>query len=91
VRRARFRLAGWRAEARLAERLTASWQGVDIELVGVIADLPHANARGERFVFDVEQVRTPNAPRVQRVQLTRYWPREATDFTSRMHAANAGS
>jgi len=81
-----FAWAAWRADARLAERLPAHWQGVDIELVGVIADLPHANARGERFVFDVEQVLTPNAPPVQRVQLTRYWPREAVHFEPRMRA-----
>ena len=81
-----FAWAAWRADARLAERLPAHWQGVDIELVGVIADLPHANARGERFTFDVEQVVTPNAPALQRVQLTRYWPREAENFETRMHA-----
>ena len=81
-----FAWAAWRADARLAERLPAHWQGVDIELVGVIADLPHANARGERFVFDVERVVTPNAPVLQRVQLTRYWPREAVNFETRMRA-----
>ena len=81
-----FAWAAWRADARLAERLPVHWQGVDIELVGVIADLPHANARGERFTFDVEQVVTPNAPALQRVQLTRYWPREAENFETRMHA-----
>jgi competence protein ComEC len=72
-----FGWAAWRADVRLAERLPAHWQGVDVELVGVIADLPHANDRGERFVFDVESVLTPGAPALQRVQLTRYWPRQA--------------
>lgn len=81
-----FSWAAWRADARLAERLPSHWQGVDIELVGVIADLPHANARGERFVFDVEQTLTPDAPSLQRVQLTRYWPRRATRFDARMQA-----
>ena len=81
-----FAWAAWRADARLAERLPAHWQGVDIELVGVVADLPHANARGERFVFDVEQVVTPDAPALQRVQLTRYWPRDAVNFETRMRA-----
>jgi len=81
-----FAWAAWRADARLAERLSAHWQGVDIELVGVIADLPHANVRGERFVFDVEQVVTPNAPGLQRVQLTRYWPRGTLDRDARMRA-----
>ena len=81
-----FAWAAWRADARLAERLPAHWQGVDIELVGVIADLPHANARGERFVLDVEQVITPNAPILRRLQLTRYWPRGAVNRAARMRA-----
>ncbi len=81
-----FAWAAWRADARLAERLPAHWQGVDIELVGVIAELPHQNVRGERFVFDVERVVTPNAPALQRLQLTRYWPRGAVDFETRMRA-----
>lgn len=67
--------AAWRADQRLAERLPEHWQGVDIELIGVLNDLPQANARGERFVFDVERVLTPDAPRLARVQLARYWPR----------------
>jgi competence protein ComEC len=81
-----FGWAAWRADARLAERLPLHWQGVDIELVGVIADLPHANTRGERFIFDVEQTLTANAPSLQRVQLTRYWPRDAAGFDARMRA-----
>ena len=81
-----FAWAAWRAEVRLAERLPAHWQGVDIELVGVISDLPHAQARGERFVFDVERTLTPHAPDLSRVQLTRYWPRDATAFDARMRA-----
>ncbi|AAZ97712.1 DNA internalization-related competence protein ComEC/Rec2 [Thiobacillus denitrificans ATCC 25259] len=68
--------ATWRAELRLAERLPDHWQGVDIELVGVIAALPHADARGERFVLDVEKVLTPGVPTMPRVQLARYWPRD---------------
>lgn len=81
-----FAWAAWRADARLAERLPEHWQGVDIELVGVIADLPHANTRGERFMFDVEQTLTASAPALQRVQLTRYWPRDAKSFETRMRA-----
>ncbi len=81
-----FAWAAWRADVRLAERLPVHWQGVDIELVGVISDLPRANARGERFVFDVEQMLSPNAPPLQRVQLTRYWPRDSENFETRMRA-----
>lgn len=72
-----FAWAAWRADLRLAERLPGHWQGVDIDLVGVVADLPHANARGERFVLDVGEVLTPGAPRLGRVQLVRYRARDA--------------
>lgn len=71
-----FAWAAWRADTRLAERLPDHWQGVDVELVGVVVDLPHANTRGERFELDVEQVLTSGAPALQRVQLVRYWPRD---------------
>ncbi|HMM47580.1 MAG TPA: DNA internalization-related competence protein ComEC/Rec2 [Thiobacillaceae bacterium] len=81
-----FAWAAWRADVRLEERLPVHWQGVDIELVGVISDLPYANARGERFVFDVEEMVTPDGPRLRRVQLTRYWPRGAEIFGTRMRA-----
>lgn len=70
-----FAWAAWRAELRLAERVPESWQGVDVELIGVVSDLPRADARGERFLFEVERVLTPKAPRMVRVQLVRYWPR----------------
>lgn len=67
--------AAWRAELRLDDRLPEHWQGVDLAVVGVVNDLPQSNARGERFVLDVEQVLTHDAPTLQRVQLTRYFPR----------------
>ena len=77
-----FAWAAWRADLKLADRLPEHWQGVDITLVGVVNDLPQANARGERFVLDVEQVITPGAPRLKRIQLTRYWPRESAFNTA---------
>jgi competence protein ComEC len=69
--------AAWRADLRLAERLPDRWQGVDVEVVGVVSDLPQDNARGERFVFDAEQVLTPGLASLKRIQLVRYWPRDA--------------
>ncbi len=71
-----FAWAAWRADLRLADRLPDHWQGVEINVIGVVSDLPQTNARGERFVLDVEQVVTPNAPSLKRIQLTRYWPRK---------------
>ena len=70
-----FAWAAWRADLRLADRLPDHWQGVDLAVVGVVSDLPQTDARGERFVLDVERVLTPNGPGLQRIQLARYWPR----------------
>jgi competence protein ComEC len=81
-----FAWAAWRADVRLADRLPDHWQGVDISLVGVVSDLPQSDARGERFVLDVERVTTPNAPNLQRIQLARYWPRNAVNHTPTVHA-----
>ena len=78
--------ATWRADLRLADRLPDHWQGVAISLVGVVSDLPQSDARGERFVLDVERVTTPNAPNLQRIQLARYWPRDAVSHTPTVHA-----
>jgi competence protein ComEC len=72
-----FAWAAWRADLRLADRLPDHWQGVDLTVVGVVNGLPQTDARGERFVLDVERVVTPNAPHLHRIQLARYWPREA--------------
>jgi len=72
-----FAWAAWRADLRLADGLPDHWQGVDLSVVGVVGDLPQIDARGERFVLDVERVVTPHAPALQRIQLTRYWPDEA--------------
>jgi len=72
-----FAWAAWRADLRLADRLPDHWQGVAVTVVGVVSDLPQVDARGERFVLDVERVVTPDAPDLQRLQLARYWPRDA--------------
>jgi len=61
------------AHLRLADALPAEWEGRDVELVGVVASLPQRHERGERFLFDVEQVRTPGANVPQRISLTRYF------------------
>jgi len=71
-----FAWAAWRADLRLSDRLPDRWQGMDLAVIGVVSDLPQTNARGERFVLDVERVLTPNAPDLHRIQLARYWPRD---------------
>jgi competence protein ComEC len=46
------------AQSRLADALPNGWEGRDIQLVGVVAELPQAHESGVRFAFDVEQVLT---------------------------------
>ncbi|WP_300451553.1 DNA internalization-related competence protein ComEC/Rec2 [Accumulibacter sp.] len=60
------------AGERLADRLPPEWEGRDIEVVGVVAALPHAFERGERFEFVVETVVTPGAVLPRRVMLSWY-------------------
>jgi competence protein ComEC len=51
--------ATWRAERRLAEALPRAWEGRDLQLTGIVAGLPQTNARGTRFLFDVERMAPP--------------------------------
>lgn len=64
--------AGWRAHARMADALPPAWEGVDVEVIGVIAGLPDRDAHGERFDFRVEEVLTRDARVPARVRLS--WP-----------------
>jgi competence protein ComEC len=56
-----FYHAAWQAEQRLAVTLPDQWQGRDIEVVGVVAELPRKFEQGLHFSFDVEKVLTPQA------------------------------
>ncbi len=67
-----FSWAAWWAQERLADHLPESWEVRDIELVGGVAALPQRFERGERFVFDVEEVLTPGARVPERVFLSWY-------------------
>ncbi|MBP8277912.1 MAG: DNA internalization-related competence protein ComEC/Rec2 [Propionivibrio sp.] len=67
-----FCWAAWRAEVRLADELPAAWEVRDIEMVGVVAALPQRFERGERFLFDVEEVLTPGARVPRRIFLSWY-------------------
>lgn len=64
--------AAFFAAQRLDDTLPADWQGRDIELVGVVAELPRQHERGLRFSFDVEQVLTPSARVPAHIQLATY-------------------
>src|SRR5215813_2490041 len=78
-----FHYATWRAEMRLADALPTAWEGRDVEVIGVVDDLPQSSGRGPRFAFAVEHVATPGAVIPSRVSLVWYaaWrdDEEATD------------
>ena len=52
-----FAYAGWRADVRLADALAPEWEGCDVELVGVIDEMPQIAEDGLHFAFVVESAR----------------------------------
>ena len=58
----------------LARALPEPWEGRDIELSGVVAEMTQPAERGVRFVFDVETAYTPGAEVPPRISLTWYQP-----------------
>ena len=68
-----FYHAAWQAEQRLAVNLQDEWEGRDIEVVGVVAELPRSHEKGLRFSFDVEQTLTPKAFVPKHVYLSTYF------------------
>ena len=72
------------AHVRLADELGGEWEGRDVELVGVVADLPQAGERGVRFRFDVERVVTPLAHIPTYLSLTWYAERVPTAGADRL-------
>ena len=60
------------AHVKLADSLPAEWEGRDVSVRGVVADLPQLTDRGARFEFDVEQVRTPLAKVPARITVVWY-------------------
>jgi len=70
VAAAGFAYAGWRADVRLADALAPEWEGCDVEVVGVIDDMPQVAEDGEHFAFVIESARTlgMTARELKRVQ-----------------------
>ncbi len=73
-----FYFAAWQAEQRLADSLKENWQGRDLQVIGVVAELPHRHQGGQRFAFDVEQTLTPLAQVPAHVYLSTYFDRQAS-------------
>jgi len=66
------------AHVKLADRLAPEWEGRDIEVRGVIAELPQTTDRGVRFGFAVEQTVTPLAHVPHHITLTWYGEKEGS-------------
>jgi DNA internalization-related competence protein ComEC/Rec2 len=73
-----FGCAGWQAAARLADALAPEWEGRDVELVGVVDELPQLAEDGERFAFAVESARAMPGDEAPRVP-SRVWLSWSTD------------
>ena len=67
-----FSYAAFIADRRLADSLPDAWQGADIALSGVIAEMPRRHEHGLRFAFDVETVETAGAHVPRRILLSSY-------------------
>jgi competence protein ComEC len=79
-----FFYAAWIAQHRLADGLPAAWQGRDIVLIGVVAEMPRQHERGLGFTFDVERVISADAQVPQHILLSTY--RNGEDPILLMHA-----
>ena len=71
-----FYHAAWQAQQRLAISLPDEWQGRDIEVTGVVAELPRNLEHGQRFGFDVEKILTPQAGVPGHIYLSTYRNRQ---------------
>ena len=83
--------AGWSiallwAHVRLADALPQEWEGRDVRVSGVIAELPQPTERGVRFALRVERVLTPSAQVPRRVMLTWYADRDGRAALPPLHA-----
>jgi competence protein ComEC len=67
-----FFYAAWVAQQRLEDSLPAAWQGRDIVVTGVVAEMPARHERGVRFAFDVEQTATAGVRVPRRLLLSTY-------------------
>jgi competence protein ComEC len=64
--------AAFVAQLHLADSLPDAWQGRNIALTGVVAEMPRVHERGLRFVFDVESVETDGATVPPHILLSTY-------------------
>ena len=67
-----FCYAAWIAQHRLSDKLPEEWQGKNILVTGIVAEMPRLHERGLRFTFDVESVQTEGAHVPHHIQLATY-------------------
>ncbi len=79
-----FFYSAWIAQQRLAVELPEIWQGRDITVIGIVANMPRQHERGLGFQFDVERVVTDNAFVPEKILLSTY--NNAVDSNLEMHA-----
>ena len=66
------------AQVRLSDELQKQFEGKDIDIMGVVAELPSSNEKGQRFSFDVEKVLTPGVHVPGKILLSRYFDEQGT-------------
>ena len=71
---------------RLNDKLPADWQQKSINIVGIIATLPEATEKGERFQFDVEKILTHGAKVPQHISLNFYAESNVPSAVNHFHA-----
>jgi competence protein ComEC len=64
--------AAWIAQQRLSDSLPDEWQGKNIVVSGIVAEMPRPHERGLRFIFDVEKVHTKDARVPHRILIGTY-------------------
>lgn len=79
-----FFYAAWMAQHRLSDELPAAWQGRDITLIGVVAEMPRQHERGLGFKFDIERNLTAGAYVPEHILLSTY--NNAADPVLALHA-----
>lgn len=79
-----FTWASALAAYRLSDALPSAWEQKNIQLIGVVASLPEYTEHGQRFLFNVEQVMTPQAHVPKRISLSIYPPYAAQQHATRI-------
>lgn len=78
------------AHWRLADALPHEWERKDIQVIGVVANVPQSDDRSMRFQFDVERVVTEGASVPKKIALSWYKERQTDWERKGLPAIKAG-